>query len=233
VTMDYEIHKTGDGPLFPFYMGHIVFAAQVAYFWITAIWTSQHLSSPRNRRRRDDTDGDRWQIQRYIVDIFAIPRSSEWSDAKRISFSLFYSAVTTFPFLVTFLYWFVLDGSKGHAFSEGPLNGWINFSMYGVNSIICLLEILLLSGVRTQKDLMAHTIALIAITGMYFLWATFGYLVTGKYVYPQIDPDYNGRQGVFVTIATSMALTAAFFLISQGLHAARDYSTAKAACDRR
>lgn len=113
------------------------------------IWTFHHIVAPGNRQQA--MEGESKALSFFLLDFIALPRGRGPDATNRKVFSLFYSAVTTFPFVVSYFYWLVLDGQRGFAVGSGPFRAWIIFSMVGVNSIIALLEILLMSSVPKQS----------------------------------------------------------------------------------
>lgn len=64
---------------------------------------------------------------------------------------MFYTSATTFPFVVTFLYWFVVEDTRRHKFELGGVAGLVHLNMSGVNALIALIEIMILSSVRKQE----------------------------------------------------------------------------------
>lgn len=64
---------------------------------------------------------------------------------------MFYTCATTFPFVVTFLYWFVVEETRGHKFEIGGVAGLVHLNMSGINALIALIEIMILSSVRKQQ----------------------------------------------------------------------------------
>ena len=63
-------------------------------------------------------------------------------------FSVFYTAVNTFPFLITFLYWLFMNGSESNAFTGDLLHDFVTYSLYAGNSIVAGIEVVFLSDVQ-------------------------------------------------------------------------------------
>ena len=85
---------------------------------------------------------------------FSIPTNTSIKSKKRVSFSTFYTAAVTFPFVITLLYWLKLHhytSDADEAASVKALRLFVLISVNGVNSIIALVEIMVLSSVRKQK----------------------------------------------------------------------------------
>ena len=111
------------------------------------MWTGQHLDSPHNRPRADPDLPH--NIRDRLYSIVSIPRTTEFTPSQRFSWSVFYTASVTFPFVVTFLYWTVLeDGFHGRALNGNALHDCLIYSVYAVNSVIAIGEIVLLSSVH-------------------------------------------------------------------------------------
>ncbi|MCJ1389097.1 hypothetical protein MMC18_001951 [Xylographa bjoerkii] len=226
VAIEYECRQATHGELFIYKAGPISFVVQIIYYWITTLWTLQHLFWPRYR---DDSDDG---ILTRFKNLFSIPRTTAFNAKNRLAFSIFYTCATTIPYVVTFLYWFVLNDGKGRIFELGPIQAMMHMNMYGIGAIIALVETMVLSSVRKQQLFTSHVVGLLLSVGLYFVWTAIGHEITHEYVYKQLDPGYNGVRGVIMTIITTMSVTIAFLLISLGLHGVRDYATAKAECDR-
>ena len=91
----------------------------------------------------------------HFRQVFFIPRATDYNS--RLAFSIFYTCATTFPFIVTFLYWFVLEETKGHEFHLGGVVGLVHVNMAGINAVIAFVEIMVLSSVRKQQVCLSRT----------------------------------------------------------------------------
>ncbi|MCJ1444026.1 MAG: hypothetical protein MMC23_004526 [Stictis urceolatum] len=231
-TLHRDIKSDGDNAkLFPFKADNISLTLQAIYFWVTTIWTLQHLRSPRNRPQREGGNFITRAPGRALS-FFSIPRTTEWTPGKKFAFSMFYTSAATFPFVTSFLHYAVLgDRHRGHW--KGDIqHDWLDFSLHGVNSVLAAFEVLLMSSVRQIKPFVGHALAMAVTPGLYFLWAGVGHLLTGDYPYDQVDPSNVDPKTMLFNVVTSMALGTAGFLAVQGLHEGRDILAEKAECDR-
>lgn len=94
---------------------------------------------------------------RYLAKVqkaFSLPTGVEIGSKKPIAFTLFYTAAVTFPLVVTIASWSFLDPLD----SSIGLSSWprlmvlfIIVNLNGINSVIAILEIMILSSVHKQK----------------------------------------------------------------------------------
>jgi len=113
--------------------------------------------------------------------LFQIPRTTGPRAKNPILFSIFYTATVTLPFVVTIVFWLILvptkatvnhvgpmaigkthhetiaprppveGGAEGNPFRDGALKAFVLINVNAFNTVIALLEILVLSSVRKQK----------------------------------------------------------------------------------
>lgn len=95
--------------------------------------------------------------------------------------SLFYTTITTFPLLVTLVYWSVLYTRFLTLFEL-----WSNISQHGLNSAFALFEIVF---TRTNPPPWIHLPFLILILLSYLGLAYITSATTGIYVYAFLDPS--------------------------------------------
>ena len=165
VAIDYERREATHGQRFVYKAGPISFVVQIIYYWISTVscwftsipscyslcdllvqlWTLQHLFWPRYREDSDDG------LLTRLKNIFSIPRTTAFNAKNRLAFSVFYTCATTFPYVVTFLYWFVLNDGTGRIFNLGPIQAMMHVNMYGIGAVISLVETMILSSVRKQQ----------------------------------------------------------------------------------
>lgn len=112
---------------------------------------------------------------------FRVPRTTDPKAKDYLLFSIFYTAAVTFPFVVTIVFWLILvpsepmgnniggmiargldlerfaarppveGGAEGDPFRDGALKAFVLVNVNALNTVIALLEILVLSSVRKQK----------------------------------------------------------------------------------
>ncbi|EMR69481.1 hypothetical protein UCREL1_3493 [Eutypa lata UCREL1] len=126
--------------------------------------------------------------------------------------ALFYTSVTTYPPLVTIVYWAVL-----YPTAYGDAGGfpdayaaWSNASQHALNSLFALFEILV---PRTEPAPLIHLWWLIVILALYLGLAYVTVATEGFYVYPFLDAaeTAGGRKGVTAYIFGILAAVVVLF----------------------
>lgn len=229
----------------------------------------QHYLMP-HRRKVHIAGEDRGFLAKVRTAI-SIPTTTDVNSKCHVTCSLFYTAAVTLPFATSVVFWLVLYRSntslgpravagplpvdqavEAYSFSGKLLREFLDINLNAVNSIIALVEIMLLGSVRKQKvssqsncerprrkltyqqPFGTHIVGLLVITIVYLVWASvFGHLITGKFVYKFLDPLYNGWTAIFLVVVGMLSLVAIMFLVQQGLHSWRERLSWKAECDRR
>ncbi|KAI2616045.1 hypothetical protein GGR54DRAFT_610945 [Hypoxylon sp. NC1633] len=102
--------------------------------------------------------------------------------------ALFYSSVTSFPFLVTIVYWGLLY-PYGRAWFPSAWLGWSNVSEHGLNSLFALLEVLV---PRTAPQPWVHALWLVVLLALYLALAYVTRATKGFYTYEFLDPTATG-----------------------------------------
>ena len=111
--------------------------------------------------------------------------------------ALLYTTVTTYPLLVTIVYWAVL-----YPTSFGEVGGfpnayaaWSNASQHAMNSVFALFEVLV---PRTAPAPPIHLLWVVVLLGLYLALAYVTYAAQGWYVYPFLNPGETsgGSRGV-------------------------------------
>ncbi|KAI2604256.1 uncharacterized protein GGS25DRAFT_507508, partial [Hypoxylon fragiforme] len=92
------------------------------------------------------------------------PLLTSWPPPLQSLHALLYSSVTTYPFLVTVVYWGVLY-SYGPAWFPTPLQAWSNLSQHALNSAFALFEILLPRTTPPSRPLL-HAAGLLALLAL-------------------------------------------------------------------
>ena len=120
--------------------------------FIVQIWTFDHLIGAHSQLPlREQAKG---RVLAHMQNFFSIPKNTNADSKRRLAFSLFYSAATTYPLVVTTTYWLYLFPKS---FQSDPatwprlLQYFVMANFYIVNSIIAILEVILLSSVQVQK----------------------------------------------------------------------------------
>lgn len=100
-------------------------------------------------------------------------------------YSLYYTTITTYPFIVTLIFWgAIYDGS----WFPLKFDAWTNISEHAMNSSFALFEILV---TRTEPPPFIHAVWLIIILALYLGVAYITNATEGWFVYSFLNPD-NG-----------------------------------------
>ncbi|OTB05073.1 hypothetical protein M426DRAFT_320129 [Hypoxylon sp. CI-4A] len=102
--------------------------------------------------------------------------------------ALFYSTVTTMPFLVTIVYWGILY-DYGSAWFPTVYAGWSNVSQHALNSLFALFEILV---TRVGSQPAVHALWIVVLMALYLALAYVTRATEGFYTYSFLDPGYVG-----------------------------------------
>ncbi|KAH0543472.1 hypothetical protein FGG08_002237 [Glutinoglossum americanum] len=235
-----EIGIAGRGSMFVFFMGNISLVIQLVYYCITAYWTYLHFKEPSTATSNCQSDCSLWN---RFKPRFEIPRESS-RYCNRLSFSIFYTAAVSIPFTVTTIFWLILVPSspandlevslpefcsKGwlKPFCDGWLRAFVLVGLYLINSVIALIEIVVLSSIKRQWPVWAHVAGLVAICAAYVGWLYLGRLITGSYAYKWIDPSYQGWEHAVIAIAAAISISVCMFAVQYGLHGLREKLAAR------
>ncbi|KAL2043925.1 hypothetical protein N7G274_003445 [Stereocaulon virgatum] len=219
--------------LLPFDASLISFVIQTIYYWITAIWAFEHLTGPHHRLPPHEQAKGR--VLANIQNAFSIPKNTDVNSKRRLAFSLFYTAAIIFPLVTTTVYWlflFPLD------FQPDPLS-WPRFLQYFkianftiINSVVALLEVMVISSVQKQKPLGFQLKGITAICMAYVLWVVLCRYITGQWIYGYFDSTQDWRT-ILQTYTYISSLTVNVFMTQRALHALRERMARKAQCDHR
>lgn len=127
--------------------------------------------------------------------------------------TLFYSTVTTFPFVVTTVFWSLISTPPHKkAFSTAMLQ-WINVSFHCLNAVFAFCEVAF-SAVLPQR--WTHSLVILAIMGLYVAMAYIIYLSAHFYVYSFMDARMVGAlTAAYISGIGGMGIVT--FFIVQGL----------------
>ena len=107
-----------------------------------------------------------------------------------MAYSLWHTTVTTYPFLVSIVFWGMMYGSP---WPTNRFAQWINISVHGLNSLFAICEILL-SAVR-PPPFFSHLLVVLVILSMYLGLAYFSKATGDFYPYAWMDPQF-GWEGI-------------------------------------
>ncbi|KAA8643584.1 hypothetical protein EYZ11_009487 [Aspergillus tanneri] len=115
-----------------------------------------------------------------------------WSRVLRALHCLFYATVTTFPFLVTIVFWAILYNGTWYS---ATFNGWSNISQHGLNSLFALLEVILPA---TDPHPLITLLFLVLILLLYVSLAYLTHHTQGFYPYSFLNPGAHGEKSGLV-----------------------------------
>ncbi|OGM45662.1 hypothetical protein ABOM_005362 [Aspergillus bombycis] len=124
-----------------------------------------------------------------------------WPRGLRALHSLYYTTITTFPFLVTIVFWAILHPS----WFDVTFNAWSNLSQHGLNSLYALLEIILPA--TNPHPLMTFPF-LVFLLLLYVSLAYLTFHTQGFYTYSFLDPGEHGEKSGKVTAYCFIILAA-------------------------
>lgn len=134
---------------------------------------------------------------------------------------MFVTTVTTFPFLVTIVYWGVIFSGSWFTIE---FSAWSNISEHAMNSAFALFEI---SMSRINPPPWVHLVWLILILACYLALAYITYYTKGIYVYSFLDSS-NGKSGIVTGYCFGIAIAICIiFCIIKGLYTLRKWATEK------
>jgi hypothetical protein len=107
-----------------------------------------------------------------------------WPKALQLAHSVYYSGVTSFPFLVTLVFW----GTMNSGWPAGRFEQWINISVHGLNSVFAATEIVLPA---TAPPPITHLSIVLLVLSVYLGLAYLTRYTQGFYVYEWMNPVHG------------------------------------------
>lgn len=132
----------------------------------------------------------------------------------QLAHSLYYSTITTFPFLVTVVFW----GTMNSGWPAGRFEQWINISVHGLNSVFAIVEIILPA---TQPQPWNHLSIVLAVLSAYLGLAYLTRETQGFYVYEWMNPAH-GNASIVLHIAGYAGAMVLSFILSRFAIVARN-----------
>ncbi|TKX23437.1 hypothetical protein C1H76_4505 [Elsinoe australis] len=105
--------------------------------------------------------------------------------ALRWAHGWYYATVTTFPFLVTGVFWGLL--ANGALYS--PFSTWNNISEHALNSFFAFFEVFV---PRTEATHWIHIVPMVILLALYLGLTYLSHSLNGFYVYPFLNVEKNG-----------------------------------------
>lgn len=137
---------------------------------------------------------------------------ARWPRPLQALHALFYSSVTTMPFLVTVVYWGILY-PYGAAWFPTAYGGWSNVSQHALNSFFALFELLV---PRVAPQPWIHALWLVVLMALYLALAYVTHATKGFYTYGFLDPVQTGNL-VAAYVFGIGAATVVIFVLTKGI----------------
>jgi hypothetical protein len=147
-----------------------------------------------------------------------------WPKWLQLMHSLFHTTMTTFPFLVTIVFW----GSMNSGWPAGRFEQWMNISVHGSNTVFAITEIALSA---TQPPPFTHLVVDKVVLSVYLGLAYLTRYTEGIYVYEWMNPAH-GVVSIILHILGYAGLMIAIFVVVRYAIVGRNM-LAKRMCKRR
>ncbi|KAL7792128.1 hypothetical protein V8C37DRAFT_402540 [Trichoderma ceciliae] len=120
----------------------------------------------------------------------------------------------------------VSDTPFSDLFGQGWFKPFVIFNLYGITSIIMVIEILLLNSIKRPFAIGAHLFGLLVLAGLYLGWAAIGHAATGWYSFFWLDLTEVGSQEAVTAYCIGFVLLAPItFIFMQGFVGVRETLT--------
>jgi hypothetical protein len=129
-----------------------------------------------------------------------------WPKALQLAHSLFYSSVTSFPFLVTIVFW----GTMNSGWPAGRFEQWINVSVHGLNSVFAIVEIVLPA---TAPPPLTHLSIVLLVLSVYLGLAYLTRYTQGFYVYEWMNPAHGNASIILHVLGYAGGMVAIFVIV--------------------
>lgn len=129
-----------------------------------------------------------------------------WPKSLQLAHSLFYSTVTSFPFLVTIVFW----GTMNSGWPAGRFEQWINISVHGLNSVFAIVEIILPA---TAAPPLTHLSVVLLILSIYLGLAYLTRYTQGFYVYEWMNPAHGNASIILHVLGYAGGMLAIFLVV--------------------
>lgn len=130
-----------------------------------------------------------------------------WPRGLQLMHSLYYSCVTSMPFLVTIVFW----GTMNSGWPAGRFEQWMNLSVHGLNSVFAVAEILLPA---TEAPPFSHLSVVLLILSVYLGLAYLTRYTQGFYVYEWMNPAHGNVSIILHVLGYAAGIITIFFLVS-------------------
>lgn len=159
-----------------------------SYFWISGIYSVIYAITGRSPLRK---------LPRFL----------------QLLHSLFYSTVTTYPFIVTAVYWSLISTPPHKKALATVVSRWSNTSFHCLNAVFACFEVMF-SAVLPQR--WTHSLVILLILGLYIAMAYIIRLTAKFYVYEFMDVKMMGAvTGAYIAGIGAMGMIT--FFVVQGV----------------
>jgi hypothetical protein len=143
----------------------------------------------------------------------------KWPKALQLAHSFYYSSVTSFPFLVTIVFW----GTMNSGWPAGRFEQWIQISVHGLNSVFAVTEIVMSA---TAPPPVTHLSVVLLILSAYLGLAYLTRYTQGFYVYEWMNPAHGNVSIILHILGYAAGIIAIFFIVRYAI-VARNMLAAK------
>jgi hypothetical protein len=141
--------------------------------------------------------------------VYAFRRSTwlrKWPRSLQLAHSVYYSSITSFPFLVTIIFW----GTMNSGWPTGRFEQWVIISVHGLNSVFAITEIVLPA---TAPLPFTHLLVLLGVLSAYLGLAYLTRYTQNWYVYEWLNPAHGNASIVLHVLGYAGAMVAIFFVV--------------------
>lgn len=142
--------------------------------------------------------------------MFAFKRRTwlhNWPKVLQLMHSLYYSCITSMPFLVTIVFW----GTMNSGWPAGRFEQWMNLSVHGLNSVFAIVEIMLSA---TEAPPFLHLSVILLVLSTYLGLAYLTKYTQGLYVYEWMNPAHGNVSIILHVLGYAVGMITIFFLVS-------------------
>jgi hypothetical protein len=129
-----------------------------------------------------------------------------WPRALQLAHSLYYTCITTFPFLVTIVFWSTMNSG----WPPGRFEQWINISVHGLNSVFAITEIVLPA---TEAPPVTHLSVVLLVLSVYLGLAYVTWYTQGFYVYEWMNPAHGTASVVLHVLGYAGTMVVIFVIV--------------------
>ncbi|KAF2854991.1 hypothetical protein T440DRAFT_504498 [Plenodomus tracheiphilus IPT5] len=130
----------------------------------------------------------------------------KWPKPLQLAHSLYYSSITSFPLLVTLVFWATMNSG----WPAGRFEQWINLSVHGLNSVFAITEIVVPA---TDPLPWSHLSVVLLVLSGYLGLAYLTRATQGFYVYEWMNPAHGVASIVLHVVGYAGSMIALFVVV--------------------